>query len=50
MQNAVVEYSDALNLSNTLFGALERKSSPVVAVLIIGKSVGNLMRNPQQFC
>lgn len=50
MQNAIVEYSDALILSKTMPGALERKSSPIVALLIIGISVGNFTRNPQQIC
>lgn len=50
MKNATAEYSDALTLSSTLLGALERKSSQIVALLIIGKSVGNFMRNHQQIC
>lgn len=37
MQNAIVEYTDALTLSDTFLGALERKSSLIVALLIIGK-------------
>lgn len=50
MQKAIVEYSGALTLASTLLGASKRKSAHIVALFIIGKSVGNFMRNHQQIC
>lgn len=50
MQKAIVEYSGALTLANTLLGASKRKSAQIVALFMIGKSVGNFMRNHQQIC
>lgn len=37
MQNAIVEYTDALTLSHTFLGALERKSPRIVALLMMGE-------------
>lgn len=37
MQNAIVEYTDALTLSHTFLGALERKRPRIVALLMMGE-------------
>lgn len=39
MQNAIVEYTDALTLSHTFLGALERKSPRIVALLMMMREI-----------